>query len=412
MKKPYTPGSRRDFFKAGAMAALPLLIPATGYGACRELVDQNPDPEGSRSPLNFIFDGPWFAPQAYMEKLMEIDRGKSIQSDMYSSGGVTGELEEEFARITGKEKAIYLPTGTMANQVAMKLLNGPHTKVIVPENSHIFRDEADAAQSVHGLRTIPLGKGRPYFDLPELKEAISYLENNEVFKSGLGTVVIENPIRRADGCVIPLEILTEITDYCKAQGYKLHLDGARLHIASAYSKVPVSEYASHFDTVYISLYKYLNAAGGGILCGDATLIDQVPHLIKILGGSVLHSWANTAMALHYLEGVDERWDQIRKKGDKLIEQLSQLKGAQLKAVENGSNVFVLELDDGISFADFAGHLYAEHKISLRPPDARGNLRFKVNETLLTRETDEIVEAWMSALSKSKTQQAHVRQNMK
>ena len=385
--------SRRDFFKAGAMAALPLLIPATGHGACRELVDQNPDPEGIGSPLNFIFDGPWFAPQAYMEKLMEIDRGKAIQSDMYSSGGVTGDLEEEFARITGKEKAIYLPTGTMANQVAMKLLNGPHTKVIVPENSHIFRDEADAAQRVHGLRTIPLGKGRPYFDLPELKEAISYLENNEVFKSGLGTVVIENPIRRADGCVIPLEILTEITDYCKAQGYKLHLDGARLHIASAYSKVPVSEYASHFDTVYISLYKYLNAAGGGILCGDATLIDQVPHLIKILGGSMLHSWANTAMALHYLDGVDQRWEEIKNAADKLIPELNKLEGIRITSVENGSNVYDLSLDKGLSLVELSDYLYREHRISLRPPDNKGNVKFKVNQTILSRKPEEILQAF-------------------
>ena len=278
--------SRRDFFKSGAIATLPFLIPASGFGAYREIADLYPDPEGNTVPLNFAFDGPWYTPQAYMDKLQEIDRANPIEADIYSSGGVTRELEEEFARITGKEKAIYLPTGTMANQVAMKLLNGSHTKVIVPENSHIFRDEADAAQSVHGLRTIPLGKGRPYFDLPELKEAIAYLEENEVFKSGLGTVVIENPVRRADGTVVPIETIREITAYCKEKGYKLHLDGARLHIASAWSKVPVSEYSSHFDTVYISLYKYLNAAGGGILCGDAALIDQVPHWIKILGGKL------------------------------------------------------------------------------------------------------------------------------
>jgi threonine aldolase len=398
MKEQKEGASRRAFFRSGAMATLPLLIPASGFGAYKEFTDQQPDSGTSGSPVNFAFDGPWFTPQAYMEKLQEIDQANPIEPDIYSSGGVTRKLEVEFARITGKEKAIYLPTGTMANQVAMKLLNGDNTKVIVPENSHIFRDEADAAQSVHGLRTIPLGKGRPYFDLPELKVAIDYLDESEVFKSGLGTVVIENPIRRADGTVIPMGTIREITDYCKAQGYKLHLDGARLHIASAWSKVPVSEYSSHFDTVYVSLYKYLNAAGGGILCGDATLIDQVPHQIKILGGSMLHSWTNTAMALHYLERAEKTWDQIRKAGESLIAQLNQVKGTQITAVENGSNVFVLELDNGISFGDFAGHLYTGYNIQMRPPDADGNLRLKINETLLSRDTDKIVAAWQSALA--------------
>ncbi len=115
----------------------------------------------------------------------------------------------------------------MANQLAIKLLNGNNTKVIVPDNSHVFRDEADAAQSVHKLRLIPLGKNKAYFNLNDVKNAIKYLDENEVFKSGLGTVMIENPIRRADGTIIPLKTIVEITEYCREQGYKLHLDGAR-----------------------------------------------------------------------------------------------------------------------------------------------------------------------------------------
>lgn len=393
MKEVKAGSSRREFFKSGAIASLPLMFPAAAFGA----EGHNPDPSGSKVPLNFAYDGPWFSPEAYLEKLNEIHRLEPIETDIYGSGGVTRKLEEEFARITGKEKAIYLPTGTMANQLAMKLLNGDHTKVIVPENSHIFRDEADAAQSVHGLRTIPLGKGKAYYELDELKETIRYLDEGEVFESGLGTVVIENPVRRADGAMVPLEVLKEITSFSREKGLKLHLDGARLHIASAYSGISVSEYASHFDTVYISLYKYLNAAGGGILCGDAELIDRVPHQIKILGGSVLHGWANTAMALHYLHGVDERWKEIVSSANELIPRLNKLGGIRITPVENGSNVYRMELDPTLSFQDLAGHLNSEFNIRLRPPDARGILQFKVNETILGREPDDIVHAWKSAL---------------
>jgi len=92
-----------------------------------------------------------FSPRDYLDKLNEIDSINSIEIDYYYKGGVTRELEDEFARITGKEKAIYLPTGTMANQLALKLLNGSNTKAIVPENSHVFRDEADASQAVSSL---------------------------------------------------------------------------------------------------------------------------------------------------------------------------------------------------------------------------------------------------------------------
>jgi threonine aldolase len=362
MKEQKEGASRRDFFRSGAMAAIPFLIPAAGLGISLREEDQDLNPEKTQSPLNFVFDGPWFSPQAYMEKLQEIDRVKPIEPDLYSSGGVTRELEEEFARITGKEKAIYLPTGTMANQVAMKLLNGNLTKVFVPENSHIFRDEADAAQSVHRLRPIPLGKGKPYFELEELKDRISYLDENEVFKSGPGTVVIENPVRRADGTVVPIETIKELTSYCRDQGYKLHLDGARIHIASAYSGVPVLEYASHFDTVYVSLYKYLNAAGGGILCGETELIDQVPHQIKILGGNMLHSWINTAMALHYLQDVDEQWDRIIKVANTLINEVNQLEGISITPLKNGSNVYDLHLAENIQLKEFTTYMLQEHRL--------------------------------------------------
>jgi len=338
-----------------------------------------------------------FSPQDYLAKLNEIDKADPIEIDYYSSGGITKELEDEFARITGKEKAIYLPTGTMANQLAIKLLNGNNTKVIVPDNSHVFRDEADAAQSVHNLRLIPLGKDKSYFDLNDVEHAIQYIDQNEVFKSGLGTVMIENPIRRADGTVIPLDTIKEITAYCREHGYKLHLDGARIHIASAYSKVPVSEYSSHFDTVYISLYKYLNAGSGAMLCGDAAFIDQIPHQIKILGGTMLRNWSNTAMALHYLTGIEERWQEVVQAGDYFISELNKLDGVSITAVKNGSNVFDLKLAKEINYRELSRLLFTDYDMRIGAANDQGLVKFKVNETLLSRDPEEIIHAWKAAI---------------
>ncbi len=392
--------SRRDFFKIGALSSIPLLIPAVAYGASPFSELQKEKPAPGKPAVNFIYDGPMFSPQDYLAKLNEIDKGDPIEIDYYSSGGVTKALEEEFARITGKEKAIYLPTGTMANQLAIKLLNGSNTKVIVPDNSHVFRDEADAAQSVHNLRLIPLGKDKPYFELHDVENAIQYLNENEVFKSGLGTVMIENPIRRADGTVIPLETIIEITDYCREHGYKLHLDGARIHIASAYSKVPVSEYASHFDTIYVSLYKYLNAGSGAMLCGDAAFIDQIPHQIKILGGTMLRNWSNTAMALHYLNGIEERWNNLLQTASHFISELNKLDGVSITSLKNGSNVYDLELAREINLMELTDHLYSTHNISLGRANEEGLVKFKVNETLLSRDIEEIIEAWKSGIKKA------------
>ena len=393
MRKVKTENHRRDFLKKISLSTAAMSFPITSLKAMPSLDLTNDVSDKSKSPVNFIFDGLALSPQDYLEKLNQIDTEKTIEPDFYGNGGTTKLIEEEFAKITGKEKAIYLPTGTMANQIAIKLLNGNNTKVIVPENSHVFRDEADAAQSVHSKRLIPVGKGNPYFDLDDLKNTINYTNDNEVFKSGLGTVVIENPIRRAEGTVVPIETIKEISNYCKENNYKMHLDGARIHLASAFNKISIAEYASYFDTVYISLYKYLNASGGAILCGDASLIDQVSHQMKILGGTVYQSWNNTAMALHYLNGIDERFNQMVVTANTLIDELNKIEGIRISSIENGSNIYSLLLN-GIDSKELSKKLFEEHNIWLQS-GKDGKVRFAVNESLLTRDLQEIISAWNS-----------------
>jgi threonine aldolase len=375
MKKTSEENNRRDFLKKCGLSTASLLLPVTGLNATPLLDFKNKKSTNSKTAVNFIYDGLAFSPQEYLEKLNEINKKKSIEPDFYGNGGATQLIEEKFAKITGKEKAIFLPTGTMANQLAIKLLNENNTKVIVPENSHIFRDEADAAQSVHHKRLIPVGKGKSYFDLNDLKNEIDYTNNNEVFKSGLGTIVIENPVRRADGTFVPLDVIKDISKYCKENNYKLHLDGARIHIACAFNKIPLLEYASYFDTVYISLYKYLNAAGGAMLCGDTKIIDQIAHHIKILGGTVFQSWHTTAMALHYLEGINERWNEVVNKSEKLIKALNQLKGIHITAINNGTNIYDLTLSNDISLKKLAVFLYNEHNIWLGRANDKGIVKY-------------------------------------
>lgn len=393
--------NRREFLKKCSLSTATILLPMTSLYAMSDLGLDNKSYNKSKMPVNFIYDGLAFSPQEYLKKLNDINIKKPIKADYYGNGGETKLLEEKFAKLTGKEKAIYLPTGTMANQLAIKLLSQNKTKVIVPENSHIFRDEADAAQSVHNKRLIPIGKDKSYFELEDLKNSINYTDKNEVFKSGLGTVVIENPVRRADGTAIPIETIKEISNYCKQHNYKMHLDGARIHLASAYTGVTLFEYASYFDTVYISLYKYLNTTGGAILCGDASLIDKISHQIKIHGGTMFQNWNNTSVALHYLDGIDERWNEVVKSATKLISHLNTIKGISIKSLKNGTNIYDLKLENEINFKKLTTYLYNEHNIWLGRVNENNILKFTINESLLTRDIKEILEAWKLGVKKTR-----------
>src|SRR6187399_3636633 len=307
--------NRRNFLKASGLSLLPGVLPALPVLAN----DAKKQPAPANEPIVKLFgDGEFYDGLPYLEQLQAANSKQQIKVDRYGSGGAVTELEKKFEAITGKEKAIYVPTGTLANQLAIAVLSGENTKIFVQDTSHVYRDEADAAQSIFNKRLMPLAKNQTFFTADELKKAIENLDSEEVFKSGLGCVSIENPVRRTDGRMIPIDELKKISEYCRSKNIKLHLDGARIYMASAWSGVSIKEYANYFDTVYISLYKYLGASGGAILCGDRSLIEKMPHMIKIHGGNMFGSWLNAAMAVNRLDGIETRLQNAIKRAEQLF----------------------------------------------------------------------------------------------
>lgn len=388
------PVNRRAFLRSSGLSALPLLAPALPAFAGVAAAPLPP----SAKPINFVSDGDFPDVPAYLQKLQEINTAQPIQTDIYGNGGVVQALERKFAAITGKERAIFMPTGTMANQLAISVLSGENTKVFVQETSHVYRDEADAAQSVHNKRLIPVAKGQGGFTAEELQQAVDYHDQGEVFKSGIGVVSVENPVRRADGQHIPSEELKKISAYCRKQGYKLHLDGARIYFASAWSGTSIAEYSALFDTVYISLYKYLGAGAGAILCGDKAVIDKMTHLVKIHGGTMFTNWANAAMALHSLEDIDVRMRDARKRGDELIAMLNQLPQMKITPIPSGTNIYTIQFAKGVNVQQAGTALAKEHNIRIGRPNESGLGRFTINHTILYQELGKTFAAFKSAFS--------------
>lgn len=387
--------NRRNFLKLSGLSILPVIIPAVGFSSNQSINDMPPADE----PLvKFFGDGEMFEPAAYLDILMKMNVADPLVKDRYGEGGAVAALEKKMEIITGKEKALFMPSGTMANQLAIARLSTNSTKVFVQETSHIFRDEADAAQSVFQKRLMPLAKGEPYFTAAQLKQAIALLAEEEVFSSGIGTVSIENPVRRADGRMVPIEEIRAISEYCRSHNIKLHLDGARIFMAAAWSGITVKEYAAYFDTVYISLYKYLGAAAGAILCGQKTLMDEMPHQVKIHGGSMYSNWANAAMALHRLQGMEDRLQNAKNNAAVLFEAVNKLPGIQINALQGGTNIYQLQLAKAINGNRFQSILKDSWFIRIPRPDKNNRTLITVNETLLYRDTAYLIEAFKKAVS--------------
>jgi len=389
--------NRRNFLKTSGLTLLPGVLPALPAFAN----DANKRSAQANEPIVKLFgDGEFYDGLPYLEQLQLANSKQSLKVDRYGSGGAVEELEKKFEAITGKEKAIYMPSGTMANQFAIALLSGDNTKVFVQDTSHVYRDEADAAQSIFNKRLMPLAKNQTFFTADELKKAIENMDSEEVFKSGLGCVSIENPVRRTDGRMIPIDEIKKISEYCRSKNIKLHLDGARIYIASAWSGISIKEYSSYFDTVYISLYKYLGASGGAILCGEKSLIEKMPHMIKIHGGNMFGNWLNAAMASYKLDGIEERLQEAIKRSKEIFASLNQIPGVKISPLDGGTNIYSMTFPNGVQGQKFGESLNG-YFIRMPRPNENSEAKISVNETLLYREPKYIIDAIKDSINKAK-----------
>jgi threonine aldolase len=349
--------------------------------------------------VRFFGDGEMFEPADYINELQKTLSTQHVIRDRYGVGGSIEILEKKFTELTGKEKAIFMPSGTMANQLAIDVLSGNNTKIFVQDTSHIYRDEADAAQSVFQNRLMPLAKNETYFTADQLRQAIEALSEEEVFQSGIGAVSIENPVRRSDGRMVPLEEIKKISTYCRANNIKLHLDGARIFLASGWSGISIKEYSSYFDTVYISLYKYLGASAGAILCGEKSVIDKMPHLMKIHGGSMYGNWTNAAMALHRLDGFEGRLQDSIKRATSIFSELNKTSAIKITPLNGGTNIYALSLSKEMDGAKLKESLEKRFNIKIPSLNNQNQTLLMVNETLLYQPAEQVIESFKKSLSK-------------
>lgn len=344
-------------------------------------------------------DGLALTPTEYARLLSEIAEKRGIDSDDYSLGGVVAELEARMAALLGKEAAVFMPSGTLANHLALRLLARHGRRVLVQRESHLYNDEGDCVQQLSGLTLVPLAAGRASFTLPEAAAEIAGPPDARV-AIPVGAISIETPVRRMAGEAFDFGEMRRICGYARERGIGLHLDGARLLIESVYTGIAPAEYAALFDTVYVSLYKYLNAAAGAILAGPRALLDGLYHQRRMFGGGLPHVWPYAALALHYLDGFAERFAEAAGACDRLLAALGEHPRVRVARPERATNVSRI-LVSGSNAAELPERLRAGG-ISIRPPleasPAGAAFALYTNETILRRPIGETIDRFVAALS--------------
>lgn len=376
---------RRHFLAAAGLPALALGPARAGaFGAAAVAEDRT---------VRLSGDGVGLNPTEYAALLNRLLEQKSMTPDTYSLGGVVEELEAACASMLGKERAIFMPTGTLANHMAVRALAGGSSRVIVQEPSHFYQDEGDCAQTLSNLTLMPLAPGRATFTVDDVQHLLEQTKGARVL-SRVSVIAIETPVRRKQGEHFDGSELTNIIALARREGIRLHLDGARLFLQAAYTGESVVDYAKPFDTVYVSLYKYFNAASGAILAGPRDVIDGMYHGRRMFGGGLNTVWPFAMVALHYLDGFGERYSRAVKMSEEWIRGVQRNDAFAVERIPSGTNLFRLRVR-GTDPVAFQKRL-ATRGVVLPSPQGDAFL-VGVNETLNRTTAPELTDAFVRAM---------------
>ena len=324
-------------------------------------------------------------PAGDTQRLLELLKARPRIREAYLSDGATAELEARFAKLLGKEDCAFLATGTLANHLAVRVLAGDASRVIVQHESHLYRDESDATQLLSGLNLVSLAEGRAAPTLAEIKAAVDEAENGP-YPLRVGAIALESPVRRVKGEMVDLALIRDISAYAKTKNIKMHLDGARLLMAPpGYDIVGT---AALFDTVYVSLYKYLGAPFGAVLAGSKADIAKVRDLRHRFGGTIYQGWECAVPVLAALDDFDARHQAAFAAADQLFAALKARGVATLKPAPNASNIRELVLKPKIAEGLFDRMRVAGVRM-LQPED--GVVEIYVNDTITRRPVEEYVK---------------------
>ena len=348
----------------------------------------------------FRGDGEPKTPLTMLQRLAEFDQKFTLKEDTYSLGGNVKQLEKKCAEMLEKEAAVFMPTGTLANHLAIRKLCGVKPRAIVQEQSHLYNDSGDCVTRLSNINLMPLAKRGPYFTLETLKAAVAQAESGRVINP-VGAVMIESPVRRQWGKIMPFDEMKAVTDYCRDKQIGSHLDGARLYMMSGATGILPADYAALFDTVYVSLYKYFGAPFGAILAGTAEFTDGLYHDRRMFGGGLASANFAAALALQGIDGFEERFNRAMTRAKVLFDKINALEGINVERFEHGSNMFPLKLESDVDSTRFVKTL-EEHSVSVSPPDSdhAGRIMLTVNSTILRQDIQDLLCTFERAIKES------------
>lgn len=317
-------------------------------------------------------------------KMLESMMNAKVGDDVFKMDSTTNELQKKAAAMFGMEDALFFPSGTMANQTAIKLHTQPGDKLFCDKYAHVYNYEGGGAAFNSGVTCKLINGDRGMFTAKQLQEAISGRSDIHVPYSSL--VCIENTTNKGGGACWDFLELERLQKLSKENNLAFHLDGARLFNALVAKNESPKQYGALFDTISICLSKGLGAPIGSILLGSKIHIAKALRVRKLLGGAMRQVGFLAAAGIYALDNHIERLAEDHKKAKEIGHVLEEVSYV-VKVEKIETNIVIFYVDDKIGDTDFIQKM-AKKNILLTPM-GEGKIRI-VTHLDYTNEMHEIL----------------------
>lgn len=281
-------------------------------------------------------------------KMLQAMMQAEVGDDVFREDPTINILENTVAQMFGKDKALFFPSGTMANQTAIKLHTNPGDQIICDKYAHIYNYESGGASFNSGVSCKLIDGKSGMFTAKQVEEAIN---PSAYYYSKTSLVEIENTTNKGGGACWDFSEIKKIRAVCKKNNLAFHLDGARLWSALVVKNETPKQYGEVFDTISVCLSKGLGCPVGSILIGDSEIMDEAIRVRKIFGGNMRQAGYLAAAGLYALENNIDRLKEDHIKAKEIATELAKLPIVKIvEPVE--TNIVIFELNADIDERDF------------------------------------------------------------
>lgn len=308
-----------------------------------------------------------------------------VGDDVYLEDPTVNRLQDRAAEIFEKEAALFVPSGTMGNQICLKLHTRPGTEVVLEQRSHIFNYEMGASAVVSGVTFRSVAGADGLLDWDLISGAIHH--NSPYYVTPTSLVALENSHNMAGGSVMSLSVSQEVCARARAIGLPVHLDGARIFNAAIALNTTVAEIARSFDSVMFCLSKGLGAPVGSLIAGSKDFIREAISVRKMLGGGMRQAGVLAAAGLIALEESPKFLIEDHANAKRLAEGLAEFRGVKIDPERVQTNIVIFDIAAaGMTTAQFSAELKARGVLSngINPREMRMVTHYDVNRDQIER----------------------------